>query len=65
VIDERSLLQVALVLESKDCVPRLRGLLASERIDRIIDAAGRDGLTDDALERFGTPTAMRLRPSAR
>ncbi len=50
VLDDRSLLQTAFVLESKDGLRELVSLLPPERIDGIIDAAASGGLWPEALD---------------
>jgi len=53
VLDDRALLQVAFVLESKDSIHELVSLLSPERVDGIIDAAARDKLWPEALDLVG------------
>jgi hypothetical protein len=49
-MDDSSLLQVAFVLESKDGLEDLIAMLPPERLDSVIDAAGRDELWVEVLD---------------
>jgi hypothetical protein len=49
-LDDVALLRVAFVLEAKECLPDLVGLLPEERIDGIIDAASTKNLWAEALD---------------
>ncbi len=51
-MDETTLLQVAFVLESKDGLDQLVNLLAPERLQRIVEAVGREGLWAELLDLF-------------
>jgi hypothetical protein len=53
VLDDRALLQVAFVLESKDSLNELVSLLTGDRVDGIIDAAAQDDLWPEALDLVG------------
>jgi hypothetical protein len=49
-LDDAALLRVAFILEAKESLPDLVGLLPEERIDAIIDAAARENLWAEALD---------------
>jgi hypothetical protein len=50
VIDDRSLLHVAFLLESKESLPALVAQVSPERLESLIDAAGSDEMRAQALE---------------
>jgi hypothetical protein len=61
VMDDTALLRVAFVLESKDSLKELVGVLGSERLDGIIEAAANANLWPEVLDLLGHLTLTQRR----